>query len=253
MMAREYFIAGNWKMFKTAGESRQFVQELADRFAAAPGLTVAVFPPFTALAAVQGLDAKVRIGAQNVFPDLNGAFTGEISPLMLQGLVEYVLVGHSERRQIFHESDDDVNRKLLAVLAAGLKPVLCVGETLPERESGRTLEKVAGQLSKGLAGVVAADWPRITVAYEPIWAIGTGRNATPAQAQDVHAAICRWLGERDAQARRVKVLYGGSVKPENSQELLAQPDIAGVLVGGASLKVESFSAIIHSGLRLLHT
>lgn len=249
-MAREYFIAGNWKMFKTAEESRQFIQGLAAVFQAAPGMTVAVFPPFTALAAVQGMDPKVRIGAQNMFFEEQGAFTGEISPLMLKGLAEFVLLGHSERREIFHESDEDVNRKLLAALRAGLKPVLCVGETLPERESGGTLAKVMRQLEKGLADVPSAAWADITVAYEPIWAIGTGRNATPEQAQEVHHAIALWLGEK-ARGARIKVLYGGSVKPENSRELLSQADISGVLVGGASLKVESFSAIIHSGLSLL--
>ncbi|MCU0275737.1 MAG: triose-phosphate isomerase [Acidobacteria bacterium] len=249
-MAREYFIAGNWKMFKTADESRQFVQELARSFAPVAGLTVAVFPPFTALASVQGLDPRVHIGAQNMFYEAQGAFTGEISPRMLQGLAEYVLLGHSERREIFHESDRDVNRKLLAALGAGLKPVLCVGETLPERESGQTLEKVLRQLEHGLAGVAGGDWPNVTVAYEPIWAIGTGRNATPGQAQEVHGAIARWLAGK-APGIPVKVLYGGSVKPDNSLELLSQADISGVLVGGASLNVESFSAIIQCGLTLL--
>ncbi len=249
-MNREYFIAGNWKMFKTADESRQFVQDLTQKFTPGAGLTVAVFPPFTSLAAVQGLDPRVRIGAQNMFYENQGAFTGEISPLMLKGLVEYVLIGHSERRQIFHESDEDVNRKLLAALAAGLKPLLCVGETLPERESGRTLDKVTGQLERGLFAVEVGAWAQVTIAYEPIWAIGTGRNATPEQAQEVHYAIARWLEGR-APGIRVKVLYGGSVKPENSLDLLRQPDISGVLVGGASLKVESFSAIIQSGLTLL--
>ncbi len=249
-MGKEYFIAGNWKMFKTAAESREFVKDLAGKFAAAPGLTVAVFPPFTALEAVRGLDSKVHIGAQNLFFEEKGAFTGEISPLMLQGLAEFVLVGHSERRQIFNESDEDVNRKLLAALRFGLKPVLCVGETLPERETGRTLEKVQGQLAKGLANVGQADWAQVTVAYEPIWAIGTGRNATPAQAEDVHRAI-RGVLEAKAPGRPIPILYGGSVKPENSLELLSQENISGVLVGGASLKVEQFSAIIQNGLKLL--
>ncbi|MCU0237116.1 MAG: triose-phosphate isomerase [Acidobacteria bacterium] len=249
-MGREYFIAGNWKMFKTSTESREFVQALAGQFTAAPGLTVAVFPPFTALEAVRGLDPKVHIGAQNLFYEENGAFTGEISPPMLRGLAEYVLVGHSERRQIFHESDEDVNRKLLAALRFGLKPVLCVGETLPEREAGRTLDKVHGQLEKGLAGVGDADWAHLTVAYEPIWAIGTGRNATPEQADEVHRHI-RGLLESKVPGRRIPVLYGGSVKPENSLELLAQKSISGVLVGGASLNVESFSAIIQNGSKLL--
>lgn len=249
-MAREYFIAGNWKMFKTADESREFVRQLALAFPAVPGLTVAVFPPFTALSAVQGLDAKVRIGAQNVFYEEQGAFTGEISPRMLSGLAEFVLVGHSERRQIFGEGDEEVNRKLRAALAAGLKPVLCLGETLPERESGQTLDKVRLQLQRGLAGVAAGDWERIAVAYEPIWAIGTGRNATPEQAQEVHLFL-RGLLREMAPGARPPLLYGGSVKPENSLELLSQPDVSGVLVGGASLKVDPFSAIIHSGVKLL--
>jgi triosephosphate isomerase len=250
-MAKEYLIAGNWKMYKTPAESREFVEALADEFDAVPGLTVAVFPPFTSLAAVRSLDAKIKIGAQNMFFEEQGAFTGEISPLMLKELVEYVLVGHSERREIFHESDEDVNRKLLAALQFGFKPVLCVGETLPEREMGQTLGKIIRQLEKGLSAVADGDWPRITVAYEPIWAIGTGRNATPEQAQKVHRAIARWLGEK-APDVKVKVLYGGSVKPENSFELLSQEDISGVLVGGASLNVKQFSAIIHNGLKLLN-
>ncbi len=249
-MGRQYVIAGNWKMYKTADESREFVQDLAREFPDAPGLTVIVFPPFTSLPAVSGLDAKVHVGAQNLYFEEKGAFTGEISARMLQGLAEYVLVGHSERRQVFHESDEDVNRKLLAALAAGLKPVLCVGETLPEREEGQTLGKVQGQLDRGLAGVNGGDWARIIVAYEPIWAIGTGRNATPQQAEDVHRHIRGALGEK-APGQPIPILYGGSVKPENSLELLAQENISGVLVGGASLKVDQFSAIIRSGLKLL--
>jgi triosephosphate isomerase len=249
-MGREYVIAGNWKMFKTAAESREFVLALSREFAAVPGLIVVVFPPFTSLEAVSGLDARVHIGAQNVFYEEKGAFTGEVSPLMLRGLVEYVLVGHSERREIFHESDDDVNKKLLAALKFGLLPVLCVGETLPEREGGRTLDKIKKQLDKALAGVAGGEIGKITVAYEPIWAIGTGRNATPGQAQEVHRYISLQLQEK-FPGNRIKILYGGSVKPENSLELLSQEDISGVLVGGASLKLDQFSAIIHSGLKLL--
>ena len=249
-MARKFMIAGNWKMHKTVGESREFVERLSGQFSAAAGMIVVVFPPFTSLATLRGLDPKVRIGAQNVFHEEKGAFTGEISPLMLQGLAEYVLVGHSERREIFHESDADVNQKLLAALKFGLRPVLCVGETLPEREAGRTLDKIDDQLGRGLEGVRPADWERITLAYEPIWAIGTGRNATPGQAQEVHRHIAGRLREK-APGSAVQILYGGSVKPENSLEILSQADISGVLVGGASLNVESFSAIIHSGLKLL--
>jgi triosephosphate isomerase len=249
-MGREFLIAGNWKMHKTPGESREFVQALAAAFPDVSGLTVAVFVPFTSLAAVSGLGGRVRIGAQNMFHEEQGAYTGEISPLMLRGLAEYVLVGHSERRQIFHESDEDVNKKLLAALKFGLRPVICVGETLRERDAGGTLAKIERQLAEGLAGVSGGGWERLTVAYEPIWAIGTGRNATPAQAQEVHAFIRRQLLDM-APGNRVKVLYGGSVKPENSLEILTQKDISGVLVGGSSLKVESFSAIISSGLQLL--
>jgi triosephosphate isomerase len=251
MMAREYMIAGNWKMYKTLDESRDFIINLSARFSSSPGLTVAVFPPFTALAAVSGLDPKIKIGAQNMFYEETGAFTGEISPLMLQNLAEYVLIGHSERREIFRESDDEVNKKLITALKFGLRPVLCVGETLPERESGRTLEKIKDQLDRDLEGVDAGGWEKLTVAYEPIWAIGTGRNATPDQAQEVHSAIAAQLREK-SPGSVIQILYGGSVKPENSLELLSQEDIHGVLVGGASLKVESFSAIIHSGLKLLN-
>ena len=249
-MGREYVIAGNWKMFKTAAESREFIQALAGEFPDAPGLTVVVFPPFTSLEAVRGLAARVHIGAQNLFHEEKGAFTGEVSPLMLHGLAEYVLVGHSERRELFHENDEDVNKKLLTALKFGLLPVLCVGETLPEREGGRTLDKIRNQLEKALAGVDGGEADKITVAYEPIWAIGTGRNATPGQAQEVHRFIRLQLQEK-FPGNRIKILYGGSVKPENSLELLSQDDISGVLVGGASLKVDQFSAIIHSGLKLL--
>jgi triosephosphate isomerase len=169
---------------------------------------------------------------------------------MLRGLAEYVLVGHSERREIFHESDDDVNKKLLAALTFGLLPVLCVGETLPEREWGQTLDKIKKQLEIALAGVAGGEMGKITVAYEPIWAIGTGRNATPGQAQEVHRYISLQLQEK-FPGNKIKILYGGSVKPENSLELLSQEDISGVLVGGASLKLDQFSAIIHNGLKLL--
>jgi triosephosphate isomerase len=250
-MGKEYLIAGNWKMFKSVAESREFVQDLAKEFAAMPGLEVAVFPPFTALAATHGLDPKIKIGAQNMFFEENGAFTGEISPLMLQDLADYVLVGHSERREIFAESDEVVNKKLRAALKFKLPPILCIGETLPEREAGKTLSKIKRQLEKALQGVAGADMETITVAYEPIWAIGTGRNATPGQAQEVHCFIRQTLQEI-APGSKIKILYGGSVKPENSLELLSQEDISGVLVGGASLKVDQFSAIIHNGLKLLN-
>jgi len=249
-MGKEYLIAGNWKMFKTVAESREFVQALAKEFTAFPGLEVAVFPPFTALAATHGLDPKIKIGAQNMFFEEKGAFTGEISPLMLRETADCVLIGHSERREIFAEPDEVVNKKLKAALQFNLPPVLCIGETLPEREAGITLAKVRLQLEKALQGVAEADMDKITVAYEPIWAIGTGRNATPGQAQEVHHFIRQMLQEI-APGNKIKIIYGGSVKPENSLELLSQEDISGVLVGGASLKVDQFSAIIQNALKLL--
>ena len=249
-MGKEFLIAGNWKMYKNADQSRAFILELAQTFAPVTGLEVAVFPPFTALAGLRGLDAKIKIGAQNMFYEEKGAFTGEISPLMLQGLVDYVLIGHSERREIFKESDDDVNKKIRAALQFNLLPVLCVGETLQEREAGKTMAKIKNQLEKAVRGVENREMSKIVVAYEPIWAIGTGRNATPAQAQEVHHFI-KGIWQEMAPGQNLKILYGGSVKPENSLELLAQDDISGVLVGGASLKVEPFSAIIHSCAQLL--
>lgn len=250
-MGKEYLIAGNWKMFKTADQSREFIHELAQSFVPALGLEVAVFPPFIALAGLRGLDAKIKIGAQNMFYEDKGAFTGEISPLMLQELVDYVLIGHSERREIFKESNEDVNKKVRAALQFNLLPVLCVGETLQEREAGKTMAKIKNQLEKALQGVENREMNKIVVAYEPIWAIGTGRNATPAQAQEVHHFI-RGIWQEMAPGRNLKIIYGGSVKPENSLELLAQDDISGVLVGGASLKVEQFSAIIRSCVQLLN-
>ena len=250
-MHKEFLIAGNWKMFKTVAESREFIQALAKDFTAVPGLKVAVFPPFIALTGLRGLDAKIKIGAQNMFYEEKGAFTGEISPLMLQDLVDYVLLGHSERREIFKESDEDVNKKVRAALQFKLLPVLCVGETLQEREAGKTMVKIKNQLEKAVRGVEICEMGKIVVAYEPIWAIGTGRNATPAQAQEVHHFI-KGIWQEMAPGQELKILYGGSVKPENSLELLAQDDISGVLVGGASLTVDQFSAIIHSCVQLLN-
>jgi triosephosphate isomerase len=250
-MHKEYLIAGNWKMFKTIAESREFIQALAKNFNATPGLEVAVFPPFIALAGLRGLDAKIKIGAQNMFYEEKGAFTGEISPLMLQELAEYVLLGHSERREIFKESDDDVNKKVMAALQFNLLPVLCVGETLQERKAGKTMAKIKNQLEQAVRGVEKHEMGKIVVAYEPIWAIGTGLNATPAQAQEVHHFI-KGIWREMVPGQNLKIIYGGSVKPENSLELLAQDDISGVLVGGASLKVELFSAIIHNCMQLLN-
>jgi triosephosphate isomerase (TIM) len=250
-MGKKFLIAGNWKMYKNSAQSRAFVQELGQAFTPAAGMEVVVFPPFTALAGLRDLAADIKLGAQNMYYEEQGAFTGEISPLMLQELVDYVLVGHSERRQIFGESDADVNKKVRAALQFKLLPVLCVGETLQEREAGKTMAKIKDQLEKAVQGMANYEMSKIVVAYEPIWAIGTGRNATPAQAQEVHHFI-KGIWQELAPGRNLKILYGGSVKPENSLELLSQDDISGVLVGGASLKIEPFSAIIYNCAQLLN-
>jgi triosephosphate isomerase (TIM) len=249
MAARRPLIAGNWKMHRTARETVELLTALAERLAARPVAEVLVLPPFTALSAARGAlppGNRILLGAQNCHWEKEGAFTGEVSPWMLLDMgCRYVLAGHSERRHLFGESDAMVNRRARGALAAGLKPIVCMGETLAERDSGRALAVCAGQLSQSLAGMSHEDMARVTVAYEPVWAIGTGRNATPEQAQEVHAHIRaelgRLFGEEVAQTTRV--LYGGSVKPSNAAELLSQPDVDGALVGGASLDAAAFADI----------
>ena len=253
-MARKRFVCGNWKMHKTAAEARALVKELR---ALAEGLAekvdVAVAPPFTALAAtseaLQG--SRIQLAAQNVHPEPQGAFTGEVSAAMLaEAGVRHVIVGHSERRQLFGDTDESVRRKVGAVLAAGMRPIVCVGETLAEREAGKTLEVVGRQVRGGLAGLPTAAVAALTVAYEPVWAIGTGKTATTAQAQEVHAAIRAILRElAGGVADQVRIQYGGSVKPDNAAELMAQPDVDGALVGGASLKASDFSLIVKGAIR----
>jgi len=245
-------IAGNWKMHKNAGESADFISALEKRLP--PGMddrrtAVIVFPAFTSLAAARQVARRVHIGAQNMYFADQGAFTGEVSPTMLSGLAEYVLVGHSERREIFAENDELLNQKLMAAFHHGLKPVLCIGETLREREAGETQAKVRRQLERDLSGCSADEIARLILAYEPIWAIGTGRNATPQQAQEVHSFIRKLMLDFSADPAALKILYGGSVKPENCRELLDQPDVDGLLIGGASLNIDSFSAIIEASLR----
>jgi triosephosphate isomerase len=213
---------------------------------------VVVCPAFTALRSVQttleGDRIPIGLGAQNCHFEAQGAFTGEVSAPMLAKLhVQYVIVGHSERRELFGETDELVAKKLRAVQAAGLRPILCVGELLAEREAGRTFDVLARQLAGSLAGADSAKATEVVVAYEPVWAIGTGRTATPELAQEAHAFVRARLADRfGADAGRIRIQYGGSVKPDNAAELLAQPDIDGALVGGASLDPESFSAIIRS-------
>lgn len=252
-MEKEYIIAGNWKMFKTVAESVDFVKTLNEKMAALPldgTVETLVFPPFTSLYAVKGISTRIKTGAQNLHFEQNGAFTGEISPLMLENLVDYVLIGHSERREIFKEKDEDINKKVKTALKHGFTPVLCIGESLEEREAGKTFSKVEDQLNKDLEGLNPGEIDKVVIAYEPIWAIGTGKNAAPEQAQEVHEFIREILQKKAGSPETTQILYGGSVKPANSYELLRQKDINGVLVGGASLKVDDFFGIIQDSYKL---
>jgi triosephosphate isomerase (TIM) len=253
-VARRKFVCGNWKMHKTVAEAVALVRELAAALGpGASGVQVAVAPPFTALhaAAEEARGSAVEIAAQDVFWEKQGAFTGEVSaPMLAEAGCQHGIVGHSERRQLFGETDDSVRRKAVALLAAGVRPIVCVGETLEQREAGKTLEVVDRQVRQGLAGVSVEDLGRLTIAYEPVWAIGTGRTATTAQAQEVHAAIRAILREMGGPvADAIRIQYGGSVKPENAAELMAQPDVDGALVGGASLKAQDFVAIVKGANR----
>ena len=254
---KETIIAGNWKMFKTVEESISFINELHEKIEADghfPGdkIEVVVFPSFISLHAVKNLPYRIKTGSQNIHFEKQGAFTGEISPLMLEDIVDYVLIGHSERRKLFYESDENINKKIKTALSHCFTPVLCIGETLEEREAGKTFSRIEEQLDKDLAGLSSEEVKKIVIAYEPIWAIGTGKTATPEQAQDVHAFIRKILKEKTDAPQNLRILYGGSVKPENSTDILSQNDINGVLVGGASLKVDSFFGIIENSVKLVH-
>jgi triosephosphate isomerase (TIM) len=253
-MARQKFICGNWKMHKTVAETTALVRELRAALGDLAGkVQVAVAPPFTALAAAvhAASGSAIEVAAQNVHWEKQGAFTGEVSAPMLADVgCQHGIVGHSERRQLFGETDETVRKKVGALLAAGVRPIVCVGETLQEREAGRTLEVVARQVREGLAGLGAETLAAVTLAYEPVWAIGTGKTASAAQAQEVHAAIRKLLRElASSVADQIRVQYGGSVKPENAAELMAQPDVDGALVGGASLKASDFVAIVKGAIR----
>jgi triosephosphate isomerase len=249
-MARTTLIAGNWKMHKTVAETRRFIHELRNKLLGIDARAgVVVCPPFVALeAAVEAAgDTGIEIGAQNASSESEGAFTGEISPAMLESLgVRYVLLGHSERRTLFGETDELVNRKLARALAYDLMPIVCLGETLEEREGGRTEAVVTAQVRAALDGVAPDHAGRLAIAYEPIWAIGTGRTASPEVVDEAHGLIRRTLAAifGGASADRVRLLYGGSVKPANAEGLLAQADIDGVLVGGASLDAATFAEIV---------
>jgi triosephosphate isomerase len=246
---RTPLIAGNWKMYKTEAQAADTARRLAAAVADVTTVEVMVAPPFTALSAVsrEVSGTVIRLGAQNLFWETEGAFTGEIAPGMLTAIgCTYVIVGHSERRQYFGETDETVNRRVGAALAAGLIPVFCVGETEAQRDAGETFSVLDKQVGIGLQGVSLKNPGELVVAYEPVWAIGTGKTATRQQAQDVHRHLRDWLAQRfDSEtAEGIRILYGGSVKPGNASELMAMPDIDGALVGGASLDADVFSQIV---------
>lgn len=249
MAVRTPLIAGNWKMFKTVSLAKIFFTELKDAVTDVTAVEIMLAPPYTALAAAQELlgYSNIKIGAQNVFWDDEGAFTGEISAPMLKDLgCEYVIIGHSERRQYFGETDETVNKKIAAALKHKLTPVLCVGETDNERKAEKTFSVLDKQLQKGLQELDVNLLARLVIAYEPVWAIGTGNTATAEQAEEVHAFLREKLGQMFGSdfALKTRILYGGSVKPANIKELMAKDNIDGALVGGASLEVASFTQII---------
>jgi triosephosphate isomerase len=248
-MSRTPFIAANWKMHKTVLETIAFIKEFRKLAEAVHDVEIVVAPPFTALrpAADAAHASNIGIAGQNLHWERQGAFTGEISAAMLKEAgAEYVIIGHSERRQLFGETDETVNRRLLAAVAAHLTPIVCIGETLAQRDASETLAVLDRQIKQGLDGLTADHIAALVIAYEPVWAIGTGRNATPAQAGEAHAHIRarlrQWFG--GVAADQCHVIYGGSVKPENIRDLAALPDVDGALVGGASLEVRSFFEIV---------
>jgi triosephosphate isomerase (TIM) len=251
--ARKLIIAGNWKMNKTVAEGLDLVQGLKRELANIKEVDIVVCPPFTVLGEIsrQVLDSNIRLGAQNMSEHNYGAYTGEVAAGMLKEFsVRYVILGHSERRQFQKESDELIAKKAVTAHAAQIKPIVCVGETLEEREAGNTEKIVERQIKGSLAGLTPEQLEETIIAYEPVWAIGTGKTATSAQAQEVHAFIRKKLTfmYSETVAKRVRIQYGGSVKAQNARELMGQPDVDGALVGGASLEVRSFSDIIKNSL-----
>ncbi len=248
-MARMAVIAGNWKMNTSPSEGVELAKNLKNRLKGVQEVEIIVAPPFTHLHAVGEAikGSNLKLASQNVYFEESGAFTGEVSPGMIKELgCDYVIIGHSERRQYFGETNESVNAKTKAVLHHGVRPIVCVGETLEEREAGQALAVIGGQLEGGLKGLSASDSQEIVIAYEPVWAIGTGKTATKEEAEEVHAfirqEIAKVFGEEGASS--IRILYGGSVKPENIDDLMAEPNIDGALVGGASLKNDSFEKIV---------
>jgi triosephosphate isomerase len=250
---RTPIIAGNWKMHKTIAEAVQLAREIREAVTDISGVDMVLCPPFVALAAVEDViaNSKIGLGAQNMYWEEQGAFTGEISPVMLQGLCDYVILGHSERRQYFGETDKGVNNKIKAALAHQLLPIVCVGENLEQNEAGETVEFVGSQIKAAFAGLSAEEAQKIVIAYEPIWAIGTGKTAEPADANLIIADSIRGTLAQiysEAVAQQIRVQYGGSVKPNNIDAFMAQAEIDGALVGGACLQADSFVAIIKGAL-----
>jgi triosephosphate isomerase len=250
---RTPFVAGNWKMNLLADTARALAGKVKEKMDGVSGVEVAVCPPFVFLKdvveAVRG--SRIQVGGQNVYTKDSGAFTGEVSGPMLKSVgCTLVIIGHSERRHVLGETDAFINEKMKAALKAGLKPILCVGELLAERDAGQTEEVVRRQVVEGLKGLTAADMAPVTIAYEPVWAIGTGRTATPQQAQEVHAIIRGLIKQQygAAVADGLRIQYGGSVKADNAKALMSQPDVDGALVGGASLDAEAFSAIVKAAV-----
>ncbi|HBM17522.1 MAG TPA: triose-phosphate isomerase [Lentisphaeria bacterium] len=255
MKKRMLFIAGNWKMNKTSSEAEKFLVDLKSKLAPFCGkLNLAVCPAFTALETSTRIlhGSNIGVGSQDISAKDSGAFTGEVSAKMLLDIgVRYAIVGHSERRQYHAESDAYVNSKAKKALSSGLIPIVCIGETLQEREAGKTSNVITTQVKGSLAGLTDDEMLKTVIAYEPVWAIGTGKTATPAQAQEVHALIRKLLTEAygEAVAEKVIIQYGGSVKADNSQELMSQKDIDGALVGGASLEVEGFYNLVANAIK----
>jgi triosephosphate isomerase len=248
MFKRTPIVVGNWKLHKTVAEALALVTELKNQLASVRDVEIGVAPVFTALHPVARRleDSNIGVAAQDCFWEERGAWTGAVSPSLLADVgCRFVIIGHSERRQHFGETDENVGKKARAALDAGLTPILCVGETEQERNAGHTFSRVDAQLTGALARLRADELDRVVLAYEPVWAIGTGRTATPAQAQEVHAHVRAWLRARFAEAAdRVRIQYGGSVKPGNAESLMREPDIDGGLIGGASLEAADFVAIV---------
>lgn len=249
MENRKPLIAGNWKMYKSVPESIDFASKLI-KLISDVNIDVMIAPPFTSLFAVSEIikNSKIGLGAQDLFWEKEGAFTGEISPLMLISAgCRYVIIGHSERRQSFGETDETVNKKLKSAMDSGLIPIMCIGETESQREEGKTFSVLDKQIKKGLEGLTLKEERLLVIAYEPVWAIGTGKTALPGQVQEVHQFLRKLLKETigNSLATAMRILYGGSVKPDNVSELMALPDVDGALVGGASLNADTFNKIIH--------